>query len=244
MQALLQIIIGFLTGIIDSVVGGGGLISLPSISFFLGPGVESIATNKILGSIGAFVALCVYAKKGFLPFRKAMLFCVVAGIGSFVGSSSAHIIDKEFFRYLFLFICPLILLLILKKDSFLNDKKDKKENKFLFFLGGLFAGFYDGFFGPGGGTIMFLTIFLFTPYSLLHSIAISKLANTFSATTALINFSFQGVINWNLGLTMAIGMIVGAFVGAQLTVRKSTVIIRPLLFFIVSTLFLKLLFNY
>lgn len=244
MVELLQIIIGFFTGLIDSVVGGGGLISLPSISFFLGPGVQSIATNKVLGSVGASVALYVYAKKGFLPLKKALLFCVIAGIGSFLGSSSAHYIDSRFFRYLFLLICPLILCLILKKDSLLDEKKVKSDNKVLFLLGGLFAGFYDGFFGPGGGTIMFLSIFLFTPYSLLHSIAISKLANTFSATTALISFSFQDVINWKLGLTMAIGMVFGAFMGAHLTVKKSTLIIRPLLILIVSLLFFKLLFNY
>lgn len=244
MVELLQIIIGFFTGLVDSVVGGGGLISLPSISFFLGPGVESIATNKILGSVGASVALWVYAKKGFLPLKKALLFCIIAGIGSFLGSSCAHYVDKDFFRYLFLCICPFILCLVLKKDSILNENKMKTENKFFFLLGGLISGFYDGFFGPGGGTVMFLSIFLFTHYSLLHSIAISKLANTFSATTALINFSFQDVINWKLGLTMAIGMIFGAFIGAQLTVKKSTLIIKPLLIFIVSLLFLKLLFNY
>lgn len=244
MENFLLILMGFITGLIDSVVGGGGLVSLPTLSVFLGPGVQSIATNKILGVTGAFIALLVYAKKGHLRVKEALFYCFFASAGSFAGSSFSPLLDKEFFRYLLIFTCPIILYIILFKDKFLQDKKIERINHSLLLTCAFFSGFYDGFFGPGGGTFMFLGLYVVAGYPLLNAIAISKLANTSSATIALVNFSRMDVINWKIGLIMAIGMSFGAFVGANVATKHAAKIMRPLLIGIVSLLLIKLIFNY
>jgi uncharacterized membrane protein YfcA len=110
MDNYLLTLMGFLTGLIDSVVGGGGLISLPALSIVLGPGAHAIGTNKIVGVTGAAVALYVYARKGHLLWREGLAFCLICACGSFVGSTiGPMILSKEYVRYLLIIMCPVIL---------------------------------------------------------------------------------------------------------------------------------------
>lgn len=241
MENILLIFVGILTGLIDSVVGGGGLISLPTLSIVLSPGVESVATNKILGAVGASISLSVYARKGHLVWKEAIHFCLVCALGSYMGSTLAFYVDKEFFRYFLIVMCPIILWMILKKDQLFNQENVKPKGLWTLLACALLSGFYDGFFGPGGGTFMFMSLYVFAGYPLLTAIAISKLANTFSATTALVNFSFSNVINWKVGLTMAIGIAIGAFVGANFALNKAAQLVRPLLIFVVTALLVSLI---
>ncbi len=233
---------GFLTGLVDSIVGGGGLISLPTLSIALAPGPEAIGTNKIVGSTGAFIALLVYARNGHLKWKEGLAFCLVCAVGSFFGSSSAPYVSKEFFRYLLLIMCPVILYIVWNRDQFFKERENfVKPHYSLFFLSAFASGFYDGFFGPGGGTFMFLGLFLGTGYPLLASIAISKMANTFSATTALITYAHNGYVHWREGLIMATGMVVGAYLGATYATKNITKIIRPMLTLVVVLLMIKLI---
>ncbi len=243
MDNYLLIIMGFLTGLIDSVVGGGGLISLPSLSIALSPGPHAVGTNKIVGVTGAAVALFVYARKGHLLWREGLVFCLICACGSFLGSTlGPMILSKEYFRYLMIIMCPVILAVVWNKDRFIHEHKDfVKPNLAAFFITALMSGFYDGFFGPGGGTFMFLALFLVNGFPLLQAIAISKLANTFSAGVALVTYAHQGYVHWKIGALTAVGMVVGAFIGATYATRSATKIIRPMLIFIVVLLMVKLI---
>jgi uncharacterized membrane protein YfcA len=210
-------LMGFLTGLIDSVVGGGGLISLPTLSMAIAPGAQAIGTNKIVGVVGAAMALIVYARKGHLKeWRAGIVFCLVCAVGSFLGSSLAPYVSREFFRYLMIFMCPVILAIVWNKEKFFKERENfHKPHMAIFLMWALISGIYDGFFGPGGGTFMFLSLFLGTGYPLLASIAISKLANTFSAGTALVTYSLNGYVHWKEGLIMAFGMGIGSYIGAS-----------------------------
>ena len=242
MNHFLLSFMGLITGLVDSVVGGGGLISLPTLSIAISPGAHAIGTNKIVGSIGALIALIVYARNGHLKWKEGLSFCLVCASGSFLGSSMAPYVSKDFFRYLMLVMCPIILYIVWNRDRFFKEREIfVKPHYSLFFLSAFGSGFYDGFFGPGGGTFMFLSLFLGTGYPLLPSIALSKMANTFSATTALITYAHNGYVHWREGLIMAIGMMAGSFIGATYASKNVTKIIRPMLTFVVVLLMLKLI---
>ena len=233
---------GFITGLIDSVVGGGGIISLPTLSIAIAPGAQAIGTNKIVGSTGALIALIVYARKGHLKLKDGLLFSIICACGSFLGSELAPYISKDFFRYLMVIICPVILYIVWNREKFFEEKENFTKPPFtLFFIAALLSGFYDGFFGPGGGTFMFLSLFWGTGYPLLPSIAISKLANTFSATTALFVYAHNGYVHWHEGIVMSIGMIIGAYLGATYASKNAVKIVRPMLTLIVCLLMVKLI---
>ncbi len=242
MNHFLLSFMGFLTGLVDSIVGGGGLISLPTLSIAIAPGAQAIGTNKIVGSTGALIALIVYARKGHLRWKEGLSFCLVCALGSFFGSSLAPHVSKEFFRYLMIVMCPVILSIVWNREKFFSERENfVKPHYSLFFLMAFGSGFYDGFFGPGGGTFMFLGLFLGTGYPLLPSIAISKMANTFSATTALITYAHNGYVHWKEGFIMAIGMVIGSYLGASYASKNITKIVRPMLTFIVVLLMVKLI---
>ena len=235
-------LMGFLTGLIDSVVGGGGLISVPTLSIALTPGPHAIGTNKIVGVVSASIALFVYSRKGYMKWKEGLSFCVVCMLGSFLGSSIAPFVSKDFFRYLMIIMCPIILWIVYNKEKFFKERENFiKPHPGFFFLSALLSGFYDGIFGPGGGTFMFLGLFLGTGYPILTAIAISKLANTLSAGTALVTYTVNGFIHWKEGALMAIGVAVGAYIGATYASKAAAKIIRPSLIFIVILLMIKLI---
>jgi uncharacterized protein len=244
LELILLPLVGFITGLIDSVVGGGGLISVPTLSILLGPGALAIGTNKIVGTAGALMALLVYAKKGHLDWRRGLKFVLLVGLSSWIGSRLNPFVSKDIFKILMLVVCPVILYLVLHREVILSDfsdeLKDSKKLRYGFILSAVFSGLYDGFFGPGGGTFMFFGLHVFGQIPLLQAIAISKLANSASAGASLFGYSTQGFVRWDIGLLMAAGMLVGAFIGARHTTKKSAQIVKPMLIFVVSLLMLSI----
>jgi uncharacterized membrane protein YfcA len=244
METFLLLFFGLITGLIDSIVGGGGLISLPFLSMMIAPGAPAVATNKILGTIGALVALIVYWIKGHLKIRSGIWFCILCAFGSFLGSSTTPYFPISIFNYFLIAICPIILYIVWNKDKYFNEQNKKREFKWYWFISSaILTGFYDGAFGPGGGTFMFLSLYLLTGLPLLNSIAISKLANSFSAGTALLTFAGKGHVHWREGLLMGLAMGVGAYIGASFNTKNSAKIVRPALVVVVTLLLAKLLFT-
>jgi uncharacterized membrane protein YfcA len=242
MNNYLLSLMGFLTGLIDSVVGGGGLISLPTLSIAIAPGAHAIGTNKIVGVVAAAIALIVYTRKGHLRLKEGLAFCVVCACGSFLGSSAAPYVSKEFFRYMMILLCPVVLWIVYNRERFFKEHENfVKPHPALFFLSAILSGFYDGFFGPGGGTVMFLSLFFGAGYPMLTAIAISKLANTFSATTALATYASNGFVHWKEGFIMAFAAAIGAYIGASYASKAAAKIIRPMLIVIVILLMIKLI---
>lgn len=243
MNPILLSFFGLITGLIDSVVGGGGLISLPVLSLAIAPGAPAIGTNKIVGAVGSLIALIVYTRKGHLLFKTGIMFCLVCAFGSFCGSSVVPYVSKDFFKWLIIVMCPVILYIVFHPEIFFSERELKTKPHFiLFFLSAFASGFYDGFFGPGGGTFMFLSLYFGTGLPILNAIAISKLANTFSASTALITYAHNGFVHWREGFFMAIGMVIGSYIGASYASKNSTKIIRPMLAVVVTMLMIKLIF--
>ncbi len=232
---------GLVAGVIDAIAGGGGLITLPVLSLYLGPGAYAIGANKIVGTMASFAALMVYLRHGKLPWKKGIAFLISISIGSFFGSSVNPYVPAKYFIYLMLFICPVILILVWKKERLFKVKTDHVHSVKNFILSGLLCGFYDGFFGPGGGTFMLISLLFLTDLTVIESLALSKLANTISAGTAFVTYYVNGYVNVQVGLIMGVGISIGALIGASLAGKKAQTVVRPVLMFITTLLFFRLL---
>ncbi len=233
-QEFLLTITGFVAGCIDSIAGGGGLITLPVLSSVLEPGAHAIGTNKIVGTSGALIAFLVYLRKHPLHLKKGFAFLLAIGLGSFLGSLCSPLIPKLYFRYILIGACPLVLWFLWNKKMFLHEAEvhgihvSKRDLGILFFTG-LVVGFYDGFFGPGGGTFMLLGLLWAAKLPLFEALLLSKLANTISAGVSLISYGVQGYVHPRQGLIMASGMIAGGFLGARFATHRAEKIVRPVL---------------
>jgi uncharacterized membrane protein YfcA len=235
---------GLIAGFIDSIAGGGGLITLPMLSFVVGPGAHAIGTNKIVGASGALIALLVYMRKGHLDWAKGILFVMTAATGAYVGSQVSPHIPVQAFPWLMAITCPLILAVVWRKDAWVAAELQhppSHRTHALVLIAGLCVGFYDGAWGPGGGTFMLLALLWVSKLPLLTALAISKLANTSTASASLIGYARQNYVHWQEGALMSVGMCVGAFFGASLATRKAAQIVRPVLAVVAVLLLVKVI---
>ena len=239
---------GFFAGLVDSIAGGGGLITLPLLIMAVGNPVDAIGSNKIVGTVAALVALFVYRRAGHLDWRKGVTFTLWVSLGSLMGSSLTPFIPGQILRWAVVVVCPFILWIVWSKDSLISEssalrKRSRTVSQVRLALAGLACGFYDGSFGPGGGTFMFLGLLYVVKLPLLSAMAVTKLSNTFSAGTALMRFLISGHVHWFEGSLLAVGAGAGAFAGARHASARAAQVVRPVLTFVVVLLILKMVLD-
>ncbi len=228
---------GLVAGTIDSIAGGGGLITLPVLTQALEPGAHAIGTNKIVGVLGALIAFLVYLRKHPLRLKKGLTFVLAVGVGAFLGSVLNPHVPKIYFRYFLIAACPLILWVVWNRGLLIQEAKEHLARPHGVLFGvGMLAGFYDGFFGPGGGTFMLIGLLWGARLPLFEALLLSKLANTLSAGVSLVSYGVQGYVHVRLGLMVGLGMVVGGFFGARLASTRAEKIVRPVLLFVVVLL--------
>ncbi len=223
---------------LDAIAGGGGLITLPMLILHVGPGAHAIGSNKIPGFIAAFVALVVYARRGHLDLGRGLAFSVAISTGAFAGSQASPYLPPEAFRYLLSATVPLILGLVF--FGRLLGKRTTPGVRSLdwrIWLTGLLVGFYDGAWGPGGGTFMFLGLLWIVGLELLPAMATAKLANSCSALFSGVGYWSAGLVRVDAGVTVAMGSILGALIGSRLASQEAERVARPALV-VVSALLL------
>jgi len=240
------VIAGLFAGFMDSIVGGGGLITLPTLTTMLSNSTAAIATNKIIGLSGAVLSYYIYSRHQRTQHTHTQLpvgiFIIPLMLGSFMGSRVTPYLPSSFFRLLLILVCPVLLWLITHRASWITNRNDYTFNnahRFRLGLIGFGAGFYDGFFGPGGGTLMLIGLLWGAQMPLLSALVLSKLANTISASTALVSYSLQGHVQWLPGIIAATGMLTGSYCGTHLAKHRAEHIMRPMLILVVSLLMIS-----
>lgn len=218
-QFWILILTGLIAGAIDGIAGGGGLVTIPILALLIGPGATAIGTNKVAATCATLVALAVYARKGHVRFRSAIPFAVTVAVGSLLGSLTATSLSPEFYKWALVFILPTLLIVIWRRDLWLHVENRPRKPGWLIGLAAMSIGFYDGVAGPGGGTLMFLLLFLLAGQPLMVAIATSKLVNFFSGVTSLVSFTISGHVLWSAGIALALGISAGAFLGAHAALR-------------------------
>ena len=241
----LLVLVGLLAGFIDSIAGGGGLITVPVFSLLLGPGAEAIGTNKVGALVGTVVATLVYSRQGHVRIRGHLLFFLVVALSSALGAYASAWVPREVYKWFIVAIVPLLLIVVLRKDLWIKRAAGQDHSHIHYkalWLAGFACGFYDGIAGPGGGTLMFLSLFVLARFPLIEAMATAKVANLASAGLSLATYSWGGHVQWSQGFSMALGMSFGAFAGASLATRNASPWARAALIVVSSLLVLRLIF--
>ena len=235
-----------LAGFIDAIAGGGGLILLPALSLIVGAGPSAIGSNKPAAVAMAAIALLIYARRGHLAWKLSAMFALMLAIGAFAGSRLALLIPLAAFPWLLALTCPVLLYVVWQKELWVPadlavEGRPPRPFAPAVLISGLVCGIYDGAFGPGAGTFMFLCLLFFAHLPLLTSLAAAKLANTASAVVALASYAQSGHVHWRLGAIAAVGAIIGAYFGARQASEKAARIVRPTLVVVVILLVLRII---
>jgi len=234
---------GFLAGIIDSMAGGGGLITLPALLAAGIPPVQAVGTNKLQSTLGTGGAAWAFARAGHMDMRRYWLTVAAAFVGAILGALLVQRVSPSLLAGLIPALLVLIAGYFLFSPSLSEADRHSRVGMIgLSFLIGI-VGFYDGFFGPGAGAF-YATIFLsLGGLGLLRATAQTKAANFASNLSALGMMIVGGHVVWVAGLVMAGANIIGAQIGSHLAMRFGGKIIRPLLVIMSLALTVKMLMD-
>lgn len=231
----------FLAGFVDSIAGGGGLISLTSyIAFGMNPHL-ALGNNKFASTSGTIVAATRYIKSGQINL-KICIFAVIASlIGSSIGSSLVLQTSDVFLKYALMVVVPVLAAVTIFKKDFGTSKNIEEGAKvyILSFVISFIIGGYDGFFGPGTG--MFLTFFFTSILGLdiKKACGNAKVINLASNIAALTVFIYNKNIDYAIGIPCAIAQIAGCYVGSGMAIKGGVKIVRPIMLLVLGMLLIK-----
>lgn len=241
---LMLIAAALTAGFVDSIAGGGGLISVPFLLLSGLPSVTALGTNKLQSLFGSFSATLAYARAGHVNLSKQYLQALMAFFGSIIGALIAIHIPV----YILQAFLPMLLIIVAIYFAFkpnLNDLDKAERLKPIVFCLTMapLIGFYDGLFGPGAGSFYMLAFVSLTGYGILKATAHTKLLNFSSNLGGFLTFVFFGSIDYRIGISMGIAQFIGAQIGAHLAMKIGSRLIKPLLVIICLILAMKLLWD-
>lgn len=230
-------------GFIDSIAGGGGLISLPAYLLSGLPVHAAIATNKLSSCMGTALTTARYARAGYIQARLAA-FCVAASLlGATLGARLALLLSDAVFRALMLVILPLTALYVLrKKDIFQQDARPALPFPQLCAVCAAIAlavGAYDGFYGPGTGTFLILLLTRFARLDVAHANGITKAINLASNAASLAVYLAGGQVLPVLGLAAGVFGLAGNYFGSRCFTQRGAAVARPVILLVLATFFVK-----
>jgi uncharacterized membrane protein YfcA len=240
----LLFVVGLAAGWVDSIAGGGGLITVPVL---LGIGLspaQALGTNKLQAVFGSGSAAWHYGRAGLINFRGAVAGIVFTALGAGIGALAVQHIRPDFLRAVIPFLLIAIAVFFLFRPQLGDvDAHPRLASGRFHFMFGLALGFYDGFFGPGTGTFWAMAYVLLLGFNLTKATAHTKLMNFTSNAASLAMFALGGQIHVLAGLTMGVGEIVGARVGAKMVMRRGAQFIRPIFITVAIAMSARLLWQ-
>ncbi len=236
----------FLAGFVDSIGGGGGLISLPAYVIAGLPANTAVFTNKLSACLGTIVATARYCKNNFIDKSLALVGILTAACGGLIGARCALMVDEVIFKILLLVLLPLIAMyVLLKKDLEPKDTQTLSRNKqyIIVSIATFFLGTYVGFYGPGSGTFLILAYAGLAKMNILKAEGNAKLANMTADMCSLFIFLANGVVIIPLGLTAAAFSIAGNYIGAGVAMKNGSRVIRIVVLSVLAILFIKVIWD-
>lgn len=238
---LVVLIAAFGAGLIDAMVGGGGLIQLPALFAFY-PQVAPpalLGTSKLAGIFGTSSAVWRYARRVAIPWRALLPLAVAVLAASLAGAVLATRVKPEVFRPLVPIMLVAVLIYTLWRKDLGSDHSPRAFAGRHHWLGAAVIaaiGFYDGFFGPGTGSFLMLVFVRCYGYDFLHASASARVLNVAANGAALLYFASRGYVLWQIGAAMAVCNIAGSILGTRLALRGGSLLVRKVFIAVVSLL--------
>lgn len=228
---------GFLAGFINTVAGSGSLITLPLLIFVGLPANIANGTNRVAILLQNVVAVSSFHSQKVLDLRRGLMLAAPAVIGAVIGAQIAVNLDEEILRRTIgVLLVVMLFLIIIRPRRWLEGRPDIIGRRpgwiqmIIFFVIGLYGGFIQagvGFFLLGG-------LVLGAGYDLVRANAVKVLIVLCYTIFALAVFLFNDQVRWEIGLVLALGNMLGAWIAARISVKRGVVFVRWLLIIIVA----------
>ncbi len=244
-QALILIIAGMFAGFINTVAGGGSLITLPVMIFMGLPPAVANGSNRIALVVQNIFATAGFRSKGISAWPYSLYLSISALAGAIIGAQrSVEISGVVFNRILSVVMLLVIVFTVfnpMKKDTFQMERLDPKHQK-IGIITFFFIGIYGGFIQAGVGFIIIAALSLINHMNLVKINSAKVFIILIYTLSAIVIFAINGKINWLWGLVLAIGNSTGAWIGSRWQVDKGEKWVKRVLLVIVITMSVKLWF--
>jgi uncharacterized membrane protein YfcA len=231
-------------GLIDAIVGGGGLILVPAL-FATYPGTAPatlLGTNKGGAIWGTAWAAVQFTRRVSLAASTMVPAMAAALAGSFVGAWAVTQVDASMLRRALPLILFAILLYTLARKDLGRHHAPRyaaAHERLVAGAIGLIIGFYDGFFGPGTGSFFVFLFVRLLGFDFLHASAAAKLLNTSTNFAALVLFAWTGHVWWAAAAVLAVANVAGSLIGTRLALKHGAGFVRAVFIVVVGALILK-----
>jgi len=241
---ILLMVASFVAGFIDSIAGGGGLITVPALLLAGLSPIDALGTNKLGGMFGSGSATLAYASKGHVNLRSQLPSATLSAMGGAAGAGLATFIPGDWMRAALPLLLVAIALYFAFKPNMDDIDRAQRMSPFLFGLTIVPAiGLYDGLFGPGTGSFFMLAFVALLGFGVLKATAHTKLLNFGSNIGSFVIFVLAGAVVWKVGLLMGATQFLGARAGASVAMRVGAKLIKPLLVLTCVALAIRLLLD-
>ncbi|SFJ91697.1 sulfite exporter TauE/SafE family protein [Thermoflavimicrobium dichotomicum] len=235
---LFLIVSGFIAAFIDSVVGGGGLISIPVLLATGLPPSVALGTNKLASTMASLTSTISFMKSGKIHFKLTLYLMPLSLLGSITGAYIVKQIPPDFLKPIIVALLVIVTIFTLIKKDWGTHSTFKglsvKSATFIAFAS-LLIGFYDGFMGGGTGSFLLFS-FLLIGFDFVKAAGNAKVLNFASNIAALAMFIYMDQVHYTYGLAMGISMILGAWMGSNMAIKKGSAYVKIL--FIAMTMIL------
>lgn len=246
MELLIICIAGFFAAFVDSIVGGGGMISIPALLATGMPTHLALGTNKFAASSGAVSSVYHYYRGKNLNKEILLPLIPFSIIGSAIGVVCVLAINPDFLKNIIVILIIVMLIYsFVNKNLGLEDKYQSMTVKARTKSQGLTSiiGFYDGFFGPGTGSFFIMMLIHVFKFDFKRSAGNAKALNLASNVAALVMFLFNRQIAFQIGIPMALSMMLGARFGTMFALKKGTTWIKPIFGAVSVALIMKMILS-
>ncbi len=237
--------VAFTAGFVDAIAGGGGLLTVPALLSVGVPPHVLLGTNKLSSTFGSATAAFTFVRKGL--FQPRLWQAATASV--VVGSTAGALITRLFSAAALKAILPLAVLgasLYLvwprRKPATRHEPGFRPSRRAKAVAGGA-IGFYDGFIGPGTGAFWMAVALKYFRQDIVHAAGTARFMNFVSNACALAAFVALGQVDWALGLSMGLALMVGAWLGAHSAIRFGSPLIRPMFIAVVLAMVARLLWQ-
>jgi len=244
-ELILLVFVGIVTGVINTLAGGGSLLTLPVLIFMGLPPSVANGTNRIAILIQSIVTNAGFRSKGINTYPFSIYFGISATIGAILGAQLAIEIDGDLFNKILAIIMVIVVAyLVLNRKSSMEDIIERVSGKHLWIsiILFFFIGIYGGFIQAGVGFLMLLVLSGVNRFSLVKSNALKIVVSGIYTVFAVIIFVINDKMNWEYGLVLAFGNAIGGWFASRWSVKKGDGLVKIFLIIMVIIMAIKLWF--
>ena len=241
----LLILVGFISGFMNTMAGGGSLLTLPLLIFMGLPAAVANGTNRVAIFMSTFSASAGFKSKGVSNFPFNVYLGISGLFGALIGAQIAIDIKGELFNKILAVIMILVVLLIVFKPKInYSNVLERLSGKHLLVsvLVFFFIGIYGGFINAGIGFVIMLFLHYYKRLNLVKVNATKVVIVLIYTTGALVTFALAEKVNWTYGLFLATGNFIGGWTSSRWSVKKGENTIKTFLIIMVVIMSIKLWF--